>query len=74
MSCSNNEANETLRSDAIKHILERNPNAFESKFKQVRGQECHGTCGDGAWPRAPEWIVCWWVWKVPGVALVRCTR
>ena len=33
--CVNNDVESTVRQDAIRGILERNPNAFESKFKPV---------------------------------------
>jgi hypothetical protein len=33
--CVNNDVESTTRQDAIRSILERNPNAFESKFKPV---------------------------------------
>lgn len=35
LSCANTDAYKSLREGSIKCILERNPNAFDSKFKQV---------------------------------------
>lgn len=42
--CVNNDENCAVRQDAIRSILERNPNAFESKFKSVSEVNGRLTC------------------------------